>query len=325
MAPSRFFSPQNPFDAGYLDVAHGHRLWYAQYGNPDGIPLMWLHGGPGSGSSPRHQIFVNPKRYRLVLCDQRGCGRSTPAGAIAGNDTEQLVQDIETMRLHLCIGKVLLGGGSWGACLALAYAQHWRQSLLGLVLRAPFIAGKGDIDRFFQPETNAAGNAWKTFAAHVPQSDRGQLLHYLACELATDTPYAATLAQAWDRYQQQQDQPDAKAMVTVEASDIVALQMRYRIQLHFLVNNLFLDEQALLHAASQLSGLPVALLQGANDRVCDPANALRLHELIEASRLHIVADAGHDPFHSGMATALQDALDSFAEHGHFDHWGTRHA
>ncbi|PUA16342.1 alpha/beta fold hydrolase [Glaciimonas sp. PCH181] len=321
MTSSPFFPLHSPFDEGYLDVGQGHRLWFAQYGNPDGIPLLWLHGGPGSGSSLRHQIFVDPSGYRLVLCDQRGCGLSTPNGAIVDNDTTLLVQDIETLRLHLKLGKILLGGGSWGACLALAYVQkNGPDALLGLILRAPFLAGQNDINRFFQPDAAAENAAWQTFSAHAPKAERSHLLKYLANEFSAASSNVATLAQAWKYYEQRQEQPDAIADITPNPAETQKLIARYRVQSHYLINHCFVCADDLLQAAAKLSGLPVALLQGGNDRICDPDNAVRLHTQIAGSGLRIVAGAGHDPFHPQMAVGLLEALNCFVEDGNFARW-----
>ena len=324
MTASTFIPLQSPFDEGYLDVGQGHRLWYAQYGNPDGIPLLWLHGGPGSASSPRHQHFADPSVYRLILSDQRGCGRSTPTGGTTDNNTERLLQDINKLRHHCGLGKVLLGGGSWGACLALAYAQRWPLTLLGLVLRAPFLAGNGDIDRFFQPHPDIVDTAWQTFAGHVPAGERSQLLRYLAQQFSTDDPHVAALAQAWNRYEASQDQPDVAVEANLDPVEVEKLTQRYRIQAHYLINRCFLNEVDLLAAAADLGELPVAILQGRDDRICDPDNAVRLHARIAGSRLRMVGGAGHDPFHPDMATALLEALNCFALERNFKHWRIGH-
>ena len=320
MTASTFFPLQSPFDEGYLDVGQGYRLWFAQYGNPDGIPLLWLHGGPGSASSPRHQIFADPSVYRLILCDQRGCGRSTPTGATNYNNTERLLQDIDALRHRCGLGKILLGGGSWGACLALAYAQRWPLTLLGVVLRAPFLAGNSDIDRFFQPRPDIADTAWETFAAHVPAHERSQLLPYIADQFSTDGSQVSVLAQAWHRYEASQDQPEVIVEANFDYVEVEKLTQRYRIQAHYLINHCFLNEADLLDAAASLSSFPVAILQGQDDRICDPDNAVRLHARIAGSRLRMVVGAGHNPFHPDMATALLEALNCFALDGNFEHW-----
>lgn len=341
MALSTGFSLQEPYDCGRLPTGEAHTIWYAQYGSPAGLPIVWLHGGPGSGSSARHQCFVDPSRYRLVMFDQRGCGRSTPAGETRWNDTGRLIDDIERLRLHLDIADMLLGGGSWGACLALAYANAHRRHLSGLILRAPFLPDREDVNRFFQPEPAFAGQAWESFASHAPERQRQNLLNYYATRILEDEGnQALALARAWARYQEQREQghmPDAHVpaaryapSIPSETSLAVAdaparLRARYRIQAHYLVNDCFLCRNNLLHAAEHLGDVPVAILHGADDRVCAPANSRLLHERIAGSRLAIVAGAGHDPYHPLMAEALLNALGCFAESRNFEGWGEAHA
>lgn len=320
MTASTLFPLQSPFNEGYFEVGQGHRLWYTQYGHPEGIPLLWLHGGPGSGSSPRHQLFADPSRYRLILCDQRGCGYSTPFGAIRDNDTERLLQDIVALRLHLRLGKVLLGGGSWGACLALAYAERWPLTLLGLVLRAPFLAGKNDIDRFFQPIPGADSGPWRTFSSHAPVSERAQLLRYIAGEFSIQSERMGLLARAWNRYEASLEQTGMTREPDLDVADVERLIQRYRIQAHYLSNNCFLNEADLMEAAAHFGDMPVAILQGEDDRVCHRENAVRLHKRIPGSRLRMVAGAGHSPFHPDMAAALVEALNCFAVNGDFGRW-----
>jgi proline iminopeptidase len=333
MSADAYFSQHAPYDEGLFPVGQGHHVWYVQYGSPDGIPLMWLHGGPGSGSSPRHQRFVDPLRYRLVMFDQRGCGNSRPAGEIRDNDTGRLVRDIEQLRAHLGIGRFLLGGGSWGAALALAYAETHRTALSGLVLRAPFLAGRRDTDHFFQAP-DGADPAWLAFAGQAPASHRRDLLHYYASQiLGPDSRRGLALAQAWALYQQQREQPQTEypgldAVPELPASDsrppdsaAHSLLARYRIQSHYLLHGCFLEEDRLLDAAARLNGLPVAILHGAQDPVCDPDNARRLHHRIAGSRLQLVAQAGHDPYHPAMSAALIAALGCFSDHGNFECWG----
>jgi proline iminopeptidase len=339
MTACTYFPQYAPFDEGLFDAGQGHSIWYVQYGSPKGIPLMWLHGGPGSGLSSRHQCFIDPARYRLIMFDQRGCGNSTPLGEIRENNTGRLIDDIEHLRIHLGITGFLLGGGSWGAGLALAYAENHGHALLGLVLRAPFLAGRQDIDRFFQPSPASAGIVWETFASHAPKAYRDNLLQYYAAEIqVTGGRRALALAQAWALYEQQREQPQPRnhradlntapdsAMVEPVLPDSAAQRLlaRYRIQSHYLINDCFVREDNLLAAASRLNNLPVAILHGANDTVCDTANARRLHDCMAGSRLVIVKGAGHDPYHPEMACALIDALRSFADHRSFEGWGENH-
>lgn len=304
------------FDEGQLATGDGHRLWYAQYGNPQGLPLFWLHGGPGSGASLRHAGLVDLARFRLVLADQRGCGRSQPAGELMNNHTGLLVQDIERLRRHLHVERMLLGGGSWGATLALAHAARHGNALLGLVLRAPFLATPAEIAGFLD-----TADCRRQFEAIAPASALapGRLLPWLAAQLAAaDQDICMRIAGAWRRHEL------ALEGTAGDAAPDPALVQRYRIQAHYLRHGCFVDADVLLQAPGALRAMPVAILHGDADRVCPPANARRLQRCLPGSRLAMVAGAGHDPFHPAMAAALRRALDAYAAHGRFDGWGARH-
>lgn len=306
------------FDEGQLATGDGHRLWYAQYGNPQGLPLFWLHGGPGSGASPRHAALVDLARYRLVLADQRGCGRSLPAGALEDNHTDLLVDDIERLRRHLGVERMLLGGGSWGATLALAHATRHGESLRGLVLRSAFLATPAEIAGFFDTP-----QCWQAFALIAPASTLapGRLLPWLAAQLASAS--MQTCRRIADALRRHEQALEGAANTVAEPPD-AALVQRYRIQAHYLRHGCFLNTDALLDALDALPAIPVAILHGDADRVCPPANAQRLQRCLPDSRLHSVPGAGHDPFHPAMAAALRQALDGFAAHGSFEGWGARH-
>jgi len=306
------------FDEGQIVTGDGHRLWYAQYGNPHGLPLFWLHGGPGSGASLRHADLVDLARFRLVLADQRGCARSQPAGALENNHTGLLVDDIERLRRHLDVERMLLGGGSWGATLALAYAARHGERLRGLVLRAPFLATPAEVGGFFDTP-----QCWQAFAAIAPAPvlAPGRLLPWLAGQLAaSDAAHCRRIAAAWRGHEQALEGLRNEATGPPDE----ALVQRYRIQAHYLRHGCFLEPDALLEALGSLPAMPVAILHGDADRVCPPANARRLQQRLPGSRLLIVPGAGHDPFHPAMAAALRQALDGFAARGGFDGWGASH-
>jgi len=309
------------FDEGHLASGDGHMIWYAQYGRPDGIPLFWLHGGPGSGSSLRHLQLLPLSRYRVVLADQRGCGRSLPAGSVERNDTAHLVDDISRLRAHLRLGRIVLGGGSWGAALALAYAAQHAATLRALVLRAPFLAGGQEVEAFFQPPDSGSNEHWKEFAALAPASERRRLLPWLAQRLASaGREERARIARGWRRYEQQREGGGAAPEVAVDD----ALIVRYRVQSHYLLHGCFIGREATLAAARGLRDVPAAILHGAGDLVCPADNARMLRRCLPGSRLRIVNGAGHDPFHPGMATALAQALDCFDRRGSFTDWGRGH-
>jgi proline iminopeptidase len=311
------------FDEGHLACGDGHAVWYAQYGNPHGIPLFWLHGGPGSASSLRHIELIDLARYRLVLSDQRGCGRSLPAGALRHNETRFLIGDIDRLRSHLQIGRMLVGGGSWGAALALLYAAQHPAAVAALLLRAPFLASQAEVDAFFAPPADAADGGRDEFAALAPGLQRDCLLPWLAQQLASSGPaQCARIARAWSRHERQMESGSGDFAEPVVDE---ALIVRYRIQAHYLLHGCFVAKDGVPAAARSLRQLPVAILHGDADRVCPPYNARLLQGCLPDSRLRMVEGAGHDPFHPGMAAALMEALDCYARNAHFDAWGSGHA
>jgi proline iminopeptidase len=313
------------FDEGRLASGDGHLLWYAQYGNPDGIPLFWLHGGPGSASSLRHIALVDLGRYRLVLSDQRGCGRSLPLGALRRNETGLLVGDIDRLRARLRLERIVVGGGSWGATLALLYAAQHRATVAALLLRAPFLVGKAEIDAFFSPPADGARGCWDAFAALAPEPARQRLLPWLAQQLASSGPdQCARIARGWSRYEQQQEQHEAGSAGAAQPVVDEVMIARYRVQAHYLLHGCFVGTDQVLAAARALHGMPAAILHGDADRVCPPDNARLLQRCLPESRLRMVEGAGHQPFHPAMAAALTQALECYARNANFEGWGNGH-
>ena len=310
------------FDEGRLACGDGHSVWYAQYGNPHGIPLFWLHGGPGSASSLRHIELIDLARWRLVLADQRGCGRSLPLGALLHNESRFLVGDIDKLRAHLQIDRMVVGGGSWGAALALLYAAQHPATVAALLLRAPFLASQAEIDRFFRPAAGPNGDR-DEFAALAPPPERQRLLPWLAQQLASASQaQCARIALAWSRHERQLESGSGAFAQPLVDEAMIA---RYRIQAHYLLHGCFVGKDGVLAAARALRRLPVAILHGDADRVCLPYNARLLQRCLPDSRLRMVEGAGHEPFHPGMAAALTEALDCYARNAHFDAWGGAHA
>ncbi|MBK4738050.1 alpha/beta fold hydrolase [Noviherbaspirillum pedocola] len=295
-----------PFEEARLDSGDGHRLWHAERGSRNGTALFWLHGGPGSGASLRHAALIDPGSFRLVLMDQRGCGRSEPAGAIHHNSLSLLIDDIERLRRHLGIARMLLGGGSWGATLAICYAARYPEAVAGLVLRAPFLAERDEISQLFQP-LGEDDSSWQAFAALAPPGV--DLLAYAADQLERNTSEARALARAWHRHACLRETGHEPGQ---EMHDDAALLARYRVQSHYLRHGCFLDEGAVLDMASRLS-MPAAIIHGGADRICAPDNARRLAARMPRAALSIIDAAGHDPFHPGMVDALQVALRSVAQ------------
>jgi proline iminopeptidase len=305
-----------PCEAARIESGDGHRLWHQQRGSSDGIALLWLHGGPGSGASLRHAELIDGARYRLILADQRGCGRSEPAGELRNNSLLHLIEDIERLRRHLGIARFLLGGGSWGATLAICHAARYPRSVAGLVLRAPFLAERNEIARLFQPLEDEDDPGWQDFAAVVGEGSGIDLLHRIADRLARPGDDAVPLVHAWHRHACRREtgrEPEA-------LPDDATLLARYRVQAHYLRHGCFLEDGAVLAMARGLP-MPAAVFHGSSDRICAPDNARRLALAMPRAALKIVDGAGHDPFHPGMADALDAALCRFAERGDFEGWG----
>ena len=307
-------------DAGWLDVGHGHRVWYSQSGAADGIPVVLLHGGPGSASSPRQRDAFDAQRYRIVQFDQRGCGQSTPRGETLHNHTDALIGDIETLRSHLGIERWLVAGGSWGASLALAYAARHPERVAGLLLRGTFLTSREDIDWFFHGVAAFAPEAHVAFMREVPRSWQRSVVDWLDRRLSdAKDDHRARIAIAWQAYECRLDGvavPD----VSTDSDNAHRLIDKYRIQAHYLARRCFLGEAALLRAASTLRGIPVAIVHGTNDRICRPSNAWRVHRSCAGSRLAWAQGAGHDPWHPATFALYRSAVECFAERGDFSAW-----
>lgn len=312
-------TPPQPRAEGWLETADGHRLWYAELGNPEGIPFVWMHGGPGSGSSLRHAELIDRARYRLILLDQRGCGRSLPQGELRHNTFDHLIDDVELLRQHLKLERFLSGGGSWGATLALCHAARYPESVAGLILRSPFLGEGGEIAALFRPSPGRSEPAWEALSALAPEG--AAVLPYAAAQLAQTGADALAIARAWHRHASSRE--TGQDPVAIDANDDIppaTLLARYRVQSHYLVVSCFLGAGEVLRRAATLT-MPAAIFHGQADRVCAPDNALALATRMRASALRRVPLAGHDPFHPEMVRALADAQRSFARHGHFSEWG----
>jgi len=311
------------FDSGWLDVGAGHRVYYEQSGNADGTPVVVLHGGPGSGSSPRQRVFYDPARFRIVQFDQRGCGRSEPVGELAHNRTAALVGDIERLREHLAIPRWLVSGGSWGSTLALVYSAAHRERIAGVILRAVFLAGRADIDWYFDGSRAVAPEAHERFMAEIPRRWRGRVITYLDRSMrGDDVGKALRLATAWMNYEAVLSgaDPAFPQAVPPPAGGEPALCAKYRVQARYLAQRCFLGRHAVLHAAAALRGVPVALIHGTRDLICLPQGAWRVHRACAGSRLAWAPGAGHNPFHPAMDRLMRDALDCFLADADFSRW-----
>jgi proline iminopeptidase len=296
------FPPLEPYASGWLDVGDGHRIWHEQCGNPQGAPVVFLHGGPGSSTNPDHRRFFDPAFYRVVLLDQRGCGRSVPRGEIRANTTPHLVSDLERLRLELDIKRWLLFGGSWGSTLALAYAQAHPGAVSGSVLRGLFLASDDEVSWFVTGLSRILPEAWNAFASGGDDQSCAGLLRRYHERVASDDAPAAARWNAWESAVM----AVGEAPPALPAADMVTLA-RVRIQLHYLVNGCFLAPGQLLHGLERLVGVPALLVQGRRDLVCPPRTAYTVAQQWPGAQLRMVEEGGHSSTHPAIARALVQA------------------
>ena len=303
-----------PTQSGFLRVSPIHELYWEQSGNPEGKPVVFLHGGPGGGTDPKHRRFFDPERYRIILLDQRGCGRSRPHASLEENTTWALVEDLERLREHLDIERWQVFGGSWGSTLALAYAQRHRERVTELVLRGIFTFTADEVKWFYGGGTATLfPDAWAGFLAAIPEAEHDDLLGAYYRRLTGDDPKErAKCATAWSLYECRVATLLPDPEVEAHCEDPSFTLPFARIECHYFVNEGFLDDhRQLLDGAAALADIPTTIVHGRYDVICPVRNAWRLHKAMPGSRLVIVPDAGHSAFEPGIISALVNATDSY--------------
>jgi len=306
------FPPIEPFASGHLDLESPHRMYYEQSGNPKGIPVVFLHGGPGAGASAVHRQFFDPHAYRIVVYDQRGAGRSQPLGCIENNTTPKLVDDLERLRKHLGIDKWVVFGGSWESTLAIAYGEHHPDRCLALILRGIFLCRKSEIDWFLYGLQQIFPEAWRTFSGYIPEGERGDLLTAYHRRLTNPDPAVhMPAARSWSVYEGSCSTllPNP-ALVADFASDRVALGLA-RIEAHYFRHDIFLPDNFLLDNIARLKPVASVIVQGRYDIVCPAVSADDLHRAWPEAKYEIVPDAGHSAFEPGIRSRLVAATESF--------------
>jgi proline iminopeptidase len=301
-----------PFATGYLKVSDTHEICYELCGNPQGIPVMVLHGGPGGGSYPALRRYHDPAKYLIVLHDQRGVGRSRPFCELKDNTTQALVEDIEKLRTHLKLGKVQIFGGSWGSTLGVAYAETYPDSVSSLVLRGVCLGSRAEIDHFYHG--GAARNFPDAFArlqAVLPEPERlnypQQLLTLLQ---GADATVRQRAARAWATYETKLaylEKSDAEVEADFKDWDPIDFSL---IENFYMTHGCFLTEGQLLQNAARLAGIPTVIVEGRYDVICPPITAWKLHRALPKSRLVIVEQAGHSGSDPRMRAALVAAVKS---------------
>lgn len=308
------YPPIDPFDQRMLDVGNGHQIYVEQCGEPNGIPVVILHGGPGGGCSPAMRRYFDPRVYRVILFDQRGCGRSRPHASVAHNTTWHLVDDIETIRKTLGIDAWCVFGGSWGATLSLVYAQEHPDRVMRIVLRGVFLMTKAELDWFygggagkFWPET------WSRFVSIIPEDERDDLIRaynrrLFSGDLSLETRYA----RAWSAWENALASIHSNGSSGESPGDYA--RAFARLENHYFINGGFLefDGQILAHIG-RITHIPGVIVQGRYDMICPPSSAYRLSELWPSAELKMVRNAGHALSEPGISAELVRTMDQIAE------------
>lgn len=308
------FPAIEPFKTEHLKVSPLHEIYVEQSGNPDGQPILFLHGGPGGGTDPKHRQFFDPAHYRIILLDQRGCGKSRPTAELEENTTWDLVHDLELVRKHLGFRSWIVFGGSWGSTLALAYAVKHPARMRGLILRGIFLCRPEEIRWFYQEGTsNIFPDIWDQYLAPIPEEERGDLvMAYHKRLTGSDEQEKLRAAQAWSKW----EGATSKLFVTQDMIDAFddpkhALEFA-RIENHYFVNKAFFETpNYLLENVDKIRQIPGVIVHGRYDVVCPVKNAWDLSKAWPEAQLHIVPDAGHSAWEPGIQEKLVEATEAF--------------
>jgi len=310
----QYYPPIEPYKTHTLVVEAPHQLYIEECGNPDGLPVLFLHGGPGAGCAPFHRRFYDPAIYRIVLFDQRGAGRSTPHAELEGNTSQALVADIEAIREHLGIENWLVFGGSWGSTLALLYAQTHTDRVLALVLRGIFLCRPEDISWFYQHGASRIfPEYWEQYLAPIEEDQRHDMVSaYYRLLTGEDEGKRLEAARAWSLWEGR----TISLLPCAQTDDSFgnahfALSMA-RIECHYFMNDSFLEPNQLLRDAHKIAHIPTVIVHGRYDVVCAVDNAFALHAAMPHADLQIIANAGHAASEEGIVDALVSATRELA-------------
>ncbi len=313
---SALYPPREPFNEGKLKVSDIHTIHYEESGNPQGKPIVLLHGGPGGGCPPYYRQFFNPHKWRLIMFDQRGCGKSIPHAELRENTTWELVKDIEKLREHLGIDKWVVFGGSWGSTLSLAYSQTHPERCKGLILRGIFMLRQLEINWFYQEgASNIFPDAWEEYLKPIPPEERDNLLTaYYKRLTSDDMKVRLEAARAWSIWEASTSRLFLDKQLMQIFGETEFAEAFARIECHYFVNKgFFEDDDQLLNNVDIIRHIPGVIVQGRYDVVCPMISAWELHKAWQESKLIVVPDAGHSMSEPGIMSALIDATDRFSE------------
>ncbi len=307
-----YYPPLEPFETGRLQVSELHNIYYEQAGNPHGVPVVFLHGGPGGGINADHRRFFDPKHYRIILFDQRGAGKSTPTAELRENTTWDLVSDIEKLREKLSIPRWQVFGGSWGSTLALSYAITHPDRVLALILRGIFLCRKEEIQWFYQKGASALfPDFWQDYENLIPETERGDMVSaYHRRLIHTDEKTRLAAARAWSKWEAATSRLIVQQTAIDEFEDPKLALAFARIECHYFMNNAFFKtDNYLLENISKIRHIPGVIVQGRYDVVCPMKSAWDLHLAWPEAELKIIADSGHAAGETGTRSALIESTD----------------
>ena len=309
---SELYPSIEPNRTGFIEPDGLHKIYWEESGNPEGEPILFLHGGPGAGCVPAHRRYFDPDHYRIILLDQRGCGRSTPLGELKDNNTWTIISDLEAIREHLGIEQWILFGGSWGSTLSLSYAQKHPDVIKGLILRGIFLATEDEIDWFMHHMGRFFPEAFEDFVSPFSDSEETSLLAFHHSNLCNPDPEIhMPAARLWSGFEARCSTllPNPDSVAQMEDPP-VALALA-RLESEFFLNGMYLEEGQLLTDLHKISHLPGIIVQGRYDVICPPKTAYRLHKGWPGSELVMVPDAGHTANEPGIVRELVAATDKF--------------
>lgn len=304
------FPSINPYSSGFLELDDTHKMYWEQSGNPDGVPVVLFHGGPGAGATATHRRFFDPDFYRIIIFDQRGAGRSLPLGNLENNTIQHLIQDIEKLRLHLSIDRWHIFGGSWGSTLAMTYASEFPAHVISLTLRGIFLCEQYEIDWFLYGMRNVFPEAWEQFTDIIPEEERNDLLNaYYRRLTSEDEKISIDAGITWSLYEGACSSivPNYEIITTNEQKEH-ALSMA-KIEAHYFKNEARSEENSLLTKIDTFREIPTTIIQGRYDIICPIRTAYKLHQLWPEAEYVSVPDAGHSALDPQMRTRLIEAME----------------
>jgi proline iminopeptidase len=307
------YSPIEPYDAGMLGVSELHTIAWEKSGNPDGIPVIVIHGGPGGGGQPSYRQYFDPETYNIIQFDQRGCGKSTPYAELVENNTQASVSDIEQLRQSFGIEKWHVFGGSWGSTLALVYAQEYPERALSLMLRGIFMCRKSELHWFYQDgASHIFPDAFEAYREHIPKQEQNDLIKAYHIRLTSeDINTRRAAAKEWTRWEMATSRlfPDESYLEKAEDLDFAVAFAR--IECHYFINAIFLEEAHILNHVESIQHIPTNIVQGRYDVVCPARSAWELHKAMPNSTLILVPDAGHSMGEVSIARELVTITNSY--------------